>query len=518
MAKKTTIIYPFILILVLIIGCKPKGYEPTSLRKVNGYTMINPYGAMLKLKAYKDTTTYVGINSVKLYTKVYDISSTITIEKYGHCISLENKVPYLKKPNSTAEGEIIDTITEFTIGEAGIEVNPTDTAFEFISKIPRLFIDSVYYVRTYLILKNEDGTTDTAYNQKPFRFRTRIPEDTWFHKPDFNYEARTGAVSFMRNNKAYIGGGYNGIEILDDCWVYDPTGGTEGKGSWKNEASFPVKRTNAIAFSINDTTYFGTGISEFDPVTGTPTPNDDMYKLKPLNNWRRIDSIGNGEGGGSERYSAIAFSLRQKSGEITGYVGLGKRTSNFNDLYTYDPREDYPGNTLPSWINIDPLEIHISGAAVTTVRNRAVVIGGIDNNGNYSSRTYLYNPEASPLKRWKRLKDCPAPARTNGVALSLSILKNGKRKYYVYYGTGKNDQKLFRDWWRYDYTNDEWKKCAEIAENEDISHEREDAVAFAIKLNHVDFGQQERGFVIMGKTKDRLNNDSIISDVWEYLP
>ena len=83
-------------------------------------------------------------------------------------------------------------------------------------------------------------------------------ENTWTKMSDFSGLKRERAVAFSIGDYGYIGTGIDTAEVVyNDLWKYDAT-----LDAWSQVASLPGSvRRNAIAFSINDKGYIGTGIN-----------------------------------------------------------------------------------------------------------------------------------------------------------------------------------------------------------------------------------------------------------------
>ena len=65
-----------------------------------------------------------------------------------------------------------------------------------------------------------------------------------------NGPARSEAVSFVINNLAYIGTGWDGLNTrFTDFWKYDPVGNV-----WSQVTSMPdsTARSSAVAFAANN--------------------------------------------------------------------------------------------------------------------------------------------------------------------------------------------------------------------------------------------------------------------------
>lgn len=146
----------------------------------------------------------------------------------------------------------------------------------------------------------------------------------WKQKADFPGEARSGAVSFVIGNYAYVGLGYNGSTVKRDFWRYNPN-----DNSWTQIADFGgVARQYAVAFVINDTAYVGTGDN------GYPTYEKfkDFWKFNAdSNTWTKISDFG-----GTARTSAACFTIDGKGYVTTGIDAVDEQ----KDLWEYDPVSD----------------------------------------------------------------------------------------------------------------------------------------------------------------------------------
>jgi N-acetylneuraminic acid mutarotase len=105
-------------------------------------------------------------------------------------------------------------------------------------------------------------------------------------KAVFAGEARTQGVGFALDGKGYVGTGtklVNAMSSFKDFWQYDPA-----TNQWTQKADLSaVGRFNALAFTIGNKAYVGTGITstsgttakdfyEYDPIADTWTPKADF--------------------------------------------------------------------------------------------------------------------------------------------------------------------------------------------------------------------------------------------------
>lgn len=165
----------------------------------------------------------------------------------------------------------------------------------------------------------------------------------WTRKADFpgTLGGKTAAVSFVINNKAYIGTGVDSTtqQVSNDFWEYNPS-----LNQWTRKADFPGEaRAYASGFSIGSKGYIGTGIS------GQSNPLSDFYEYDPSTNlWtRKADFPG-------KRYYAVGFSITG-----FGYIATGRDTTVSNpSLYQYNPISN-------SWLPKATYGPLVNGRAVT---------------------------------------------------------------------------------------------------------------------------------------------------------
>ncbi len=490
--------------LLIFSSCTEQGNSFLVWRKTTDKTMMNIFDAYLNISADKDTATYVGMYFSQVEGKILNISDSVQVQYFGHCYSTTNKKPTVKDKHTIFKADTIPGITAET------------KDFSFKSDLNNLVLDTPYFVRSFVIIKYNSGRIDTGYNQSVIEFRTKA-QNLWFHKIDFNGDARTEATSFVMDNKAYIIGGWDGVTLRKDLWQYTPDNGVQ-TGYWSQESIFTGgARMSAAAFVINDTVYYGTGI--IDHNAGTKAR--DMWKWTVAggmyNSWRRIDSLGEHQ----ERANCVAFTLKDKYGVPKGYIGLGTQTYPTSDIYWYDQSRD--GATAAggaAWVLGARLGngvgVRRTEATVAVINNRAIVGAGKDENGVLHSDFYMLDPTIGISGTWSTIPQFPGGGRTNAVSFAISFTRprTGEHFNYLYFGTGKDASgKLYRDWWRYDFSTKKWEQVMEMREKNDYADPREGAIAFTIILPHADFGTVERGFVALGKSATTYKKD-----VWEYLP
>ncbi len=246
----------------------------------------------------------------------------------------------------------------------------------------------------------------------------------------------------------------------------------------KKSDTLQMKRSRAVAFTVGNYGYVGTGIDTNEVVLR------DFWRYdQATDSWSQVASL---PGTASERRDAVAFTI----GDY-GYVGTGINkpgsqdpgATRLRDLWRYDPTSntwsqmaDYPGNFQGVYF--------ATGFAIGT--NGYVACGKIGPN-NYLSTMWRYN---SSVNTWQQVANFPGGDRYQ---LSSFVIED---KAYVGLGT---DHDIYRkDIWEYKESTGQWSQRADLP-----GGERSTAATFTI-------GQ--RGYVCMG------TNGGYLDDLWEFNP
>lgn len=221
-----------------------------------------------------------------------------------------------------------------------------------------------------------------------------------------NASPRISAVAFSAAGKGYVGTGWNGDNRLADFWVYNP-----GTNTWDtlnavqaNPGDAPSARYGAVAFSINDIGYVGTG---YDGNTLL-----DFYAYNPANNtWSTIANHP------TKVREAAAFVLNNK-----GYVVTGEKNGEFiNDFNRYDPES----NSWTYMRKVSNFSNESYDDAYTIVRKKAVafVVGSKayvtsgEKTGSLQSDTWEYDASTD---LWTARTSFERAARKDAVAFSTA--------------------------------------------------------------------------------------------------
>lgn len=250
-------------------------------------------------------------------------------------------------------------------------------------------------------------------------------ENFWTKKNDFGGLKRERAVAFTVGEFAYLGTGVDTAEmVLNDFWKYNPTTDT-----WAQVADLPASvRRDAIAFSIGDFGYVGTGMNANEASEVGAQPLSDFWQYHPASNsWLQKANFPGSFGNGV--YFATGFAIDSK-----GYLCGGKMGPNF-----------------------------------------------------YSSQLWEYKPS---VDQWTQLPNFPG-----GVRYQLTSFTIG---YKAYVGFGTDQDMYRRDIWEFDATTNQWSAKADFP-----ASQRGSTTAFSIG---------ERGYVTTGA------NGGLLDDLWQYNP
>lgn len=194
-------------------------------------------------------------------------------------------------------------------------------------------------------------------------------EGNWVKLSDYEGDTRTGAVSFVIDDVAYVGLGSDGEDYLTDFWKYDAS-----RNFWQEIAPFPgVGRISGVAFSANGKGYVGTGFNNDLEVEEL----GDFWQYDPeTDSWTEVASFG-----GTARYSAVAFTLNG-----LGYVGTGYDGSYLKDFWKYDPNTD-------SWTQSLSLFGSKRESAFAFVLGGKAYVGSGLNNDQFLYDFWAFDPE-----------------------------------------------------------------------------------------------------------------------------
>jgi N-acetylneuraminic acid mutarotase len=296
--------------------------------------------------------------------------------------------------------------------------------------------------------------------------------NTWSQRASMSI-GRQFAVAFSIGNKGYTGTGISNNTspfIFNDFWEYDPS-----NNAWTQKANFAGgQRTQAVGFNIGIKGYVGTGIDNSN------NHKNDFWEYDPIaNTWTQKANFA-----GSARYFAIGFGIGTK-----GYLGTGSGTvspNTYNDFWEYDP----PTNTWTQKASFVGTSRY--GAVGFSILNKGYVCTG-SNNGTSGTFNDTWEYDAT-LNSWTQKAAFSGNAR---FAASAFVISNR-----AFIGTGlDNTGNYSNDFWEYNQSNNTWTQRLNF-----VGSARQAAVAFAIG---------GKGYLGTGYSNTSPN---FMSDLWEYNP
>ncbi|MBV7531855.1 kelch repeat-containing protein [Chitinophaga sp. sic0106] len=297
----------------------------------------------------------------------------------------------------------------------------------------------------------------------------------WIRRSEFEGVARSAAASFVIDNKAYVGTGYDGTNRLQDFWVYDVD-----MNQWTQKASFPgTARNNASGFAAGGKGYVGIGYDGLNKL-------NDFYQYDPsANSWAKKANFA-----GTARYGAVGFSLT-KSGSEYGFFATGYDGNWLKDNWRYDPTAD-------SWTQVQSMNLgKRTDASVFVINNKAYVSMGTANSVNVTDFA-SYDADAdnwTTLRSISNISDDSYDDAYNfaGYAAAAFTIKG---KGYIASGLKSG---LSTAVWEYDPASDLWTQKTDFE-----GAGRSYTTGFAAK---------DRGFIVLGTSSSQP-----FDDMWEFDP
>ena len=202
------------------------------------------------------------------------------------------------------------------------EYDPVLDVWEEKSSLPYPPVDVLTETTSFVI--GSKAYIQCSVDSLPFWSYDAIA-DQWAPISDVGYRLSDGSA-FSIGGKGYMCSGWDGQSCRNELWEYNPQ-----TDSWVQKASMPLCRPAAVAFTIGEVAYVGTGVASGTGITGTK----EFWKYEPaFDTWTPIADFG-----GIGRREAVAFVINNK-----GYVGLGGTNEGgiqrFSDFWEYDPLVD----------------------------------------------------------------------------------------------------------------------------------------------------------------------------------
>ena len=272
---------------------------------------------------------------------------------------------------------------------------------------------------------------------------------SWINIADIDSNLRSGAISFVIDDAAYIGFGVNGNgHRLNDLWRFDTL-----TTNWFQLANCNgIGRSSAVGFSVNGKGYVATGYD------GSNMLNDTWQYDPSSNNWAQKANFP-----GTNRFDAVAFAIGNY-----GWVGTGYDGSDRNDFFKYDPSSD-------TWIQEMTCPGYARSGAISFVyHDSAYLVTGQQNNGLEAGDFWRFDPNLNDSLKWRQLRHIydyspdsyddsyTSIERYKGVGFVLLNTKSngGGDRAYIATGAWGNG---FSSAWGYNFATDVWYQVDPIA-------------------------------------------------------
>jgi len=227
-------------------------------------------------------------------------------------------------------------------------------------------------------------------------------ETGWTQVEDFPGDARSNAAAFSIGNIGYVGAGWNGFNIYQDFYSYDPAA-----HQWTRRADFHDPRYDAVGFGLQGKGYIGTGYNAYS--------RNDFYAYDPAADaWTLAPGT---SGNFSKRRGAVALVYKDKA-----YIVAGSSNGVMvRDMWSFDPSQTVPWHPLANITNTDPgtwdddyTDIQRELATAFVNGDKAFLTTG--SNGTMQTSTWSYDFASD---RWTRRTAYPRSPRTGAVSFTI---------------------------------------------------------------------------------------------------
>ena len=224
-----------------------------------------------------------------------------------------NNKGYVGTGMSAAESSLGSTLNDFW------EYNPATNSWAQIANYPGGSGNGIYFATAFSIDSKgyvccgKVGASN--YAKDLWEYKPSV--DQWIQRANFGGGDRYQLVSFVVDDKAYVGLGTDYDAYTNDLWEFNPS-----TNFWTQKNNFPgAERSAASAFGIGQRGYLGMG--------GDGGYLDDFWEYNPYSDsW-----VVREEFPGDERRNAISFVIGDR-----GYIGTGKGYSGLRrSMYEYTP-------------------------------------------------------------------------------------------------------------------------------------------------------------------------------------
>jgi N-acetylneuraminic acid mutarotase len=293
--------------------------------------------------------------------------------------------------------------------------------------------------------------------------------ETWTERASLPEGALTAAVSFVLDDRIYVGTGLRN-SYTGSFYAYDPA-----RDSWATVASLPSdERAHAVGFAIGDFGYVGLGHNCVGAGLCSFQYFNDLWRYDPRDDtWTRVADFP-----GTPRAFASSFVVGGRA-----YVTGGGSFDQI-DTWEYDPagnswtrKADYPGQCVG--------------------RGTAFSLGGRGYVGlGYSDGPcrdfWRYDPASDT---WTAIATFPGAARWDALGFSAADV--------AYVASGAQDTTYLADLWSYDPADDTWARLPTTLPGAGRSQMIAGVVGTGV-------------FLGLGTSDEFVGPTASFDDLWEY--
>ena len=251
-------------------------------------------------------------------------------------------------------------------------------------------------------------------------------------------QARGGHAALALDFMLLLFFGFDGINVFDDIWQYDPQTNTWSEIN-VNSVMRPAARYDHTATLIGDKVYL---------LGGQDSKGAQMNDLWVLDTksleWTMLSPI---IGGSITGHTAIA-----KDGNIHVYGGVRNGPWLNTNVFTYDPKTDVWTSSVPGGSSMPS-----NNAAAAQLNGIVHLFGGCRGTHVGLNRKWDIGLQSFDLKS-------AGPERTLATATPFPPVRNGQYQQVLFFG-GRNTDTLYNDTWIYTTDIELSAKQPELTEN-----------------------------------------------------
>ena len=295
----------------------------------------------------------------------------------------------------------------------------------------------------------------------------------WAISTYFDGNARSEAVAFTINDTVFVGTGLTASKRLADFWKY-----SIDKRFWTQIADFGGgTRSQAVGFSVNNKGYVGTGLNADQDY------KKDIWEFDPAkNSWTAKKDFG-----GTARRDAVAFVANGNA-----YIATGYDDNYLKDVWQYNAGTD-------SWSQKAGIQGAKRAEATTFTVNGKVYLFSGNNNSSATNDLQVYDPNGDT---WTTLRKLTNVSDESYDDKYTTIIRYNAAAFVIdgkaYISTGENGSMNSRTW-EYNPADDTWTEKT--------------AFSGAARTGAIGITLNNRGFIMSGRS-----GNNPFDNMYEFQP